>query len=42
MEGLQVIGISYPERGHTLGFAEKMAKAAGIRSGAHPSDSALP
>ena len=28
--GLQVIGISYPERGHTLGFAEKMAKLPGF------------
>jgi hypothetical protein len=26
IDGLQVIGISYPERGHALGFTEKMAK----------------
>jgi hypothetical protein len=26
IDGLQVIGISYPERGHTLDFAGKMAK----------------
>ncbi|MGO8818625.1 MAG: metallophosphoesterase [Terriglobia bacterium] len=30
IDGLQVIGISYPERGHTLGFAEKMAKMPGF------------
>jgi len=28
--GLQVIGISYPERGHALNFAEKMAKLPGF------------
>jgi len=33
MEGLQVIGISYPERGHALGFAEKMAKVTGFDPG---------
>lgn len=30
VDGLQVIGISYPERGHALGFAEKMAKLPGF------------
>jgi len=30
VDGLQVIGISYPERGHTSGYAEKMAKVAGF------------
>ena len=30
IDGLQVIGISYPERGHALGFAEKMAKLPGF------------
>src|SRR5208283_1130720 len=30
IDGLQVIGIGYPERGHALGFAEKMAKLAGF------------
>jgi predicted MPP superfamily phosphohydrolase len=28
--GLQLIGISYPERGHSLRFAEKMAKVPGF------------
>ncbi len=30
VDGLQVVGISYPERGHALGFAEKMAKLPGF------------
>jgi hypothetical protein len=30
IDGLQVIGISYPERGHKLDFAEKMAKLPGF------------
>ena len=30
IDGLQVIGISYPERGHALSFAEKMAKLPGF------------
>jgi hypothetical protein len=30
IDGLQVIGISYPERGHRLDFAEKMAKLPGF------------
>ena len=30
IDGLQVIGINYPERGQTLGFAEKMAKLPGF------------
>jgi len=30
IDGLQVIGISYPERGHALHFAEKMAKLPGF------------
>jgi len=30
IDGLQVIGISYPERGHALGFAEKMARLSGF------------
>lgn len=30
IDGLQVIGISYPERGHALNFAEKMAKLRGF------------
>lgn len=30
VEGLQVIGISYPERGHSLSFAEKMARLRGF------------
>ncbi len=30
IDGLQVVGISYPERGHALGFAEKMAKLPGF------------
>ena len=30
VDGLQVIGISYPERGHALDFAEKMAKLPGF------------
>ncbi|MGD1103816.1 MAG: metallophosphoesterase [Terriglobia bacterium] len=29
IDGLQVIGIRYPERGHALGFAEKMNKLSG-------------
>ena len=33
VDGLQVIGISYPERGHASGFAEKMAKVAGFDPG---------
>jgi hypothetical protein len=33
IDGLQVIGISYPERGHTLGFAEKMARLSGFDPG---------
>ena len=30
IDGVQVIGISYPERGHALGFAEKMARLPGF------------
>jgi predicted MPP superfamily phosphohydrolase len=30
VDGLQVIGISYPERGRESGFAEKMSKVAGF------------
>jgi predicted MPP superfamily phosphohydrolase len=30
VDGLQVIGISYPERGHALGFVEKMANLPGF------------
>jgi hypothetical protein len=30
VDGLQVVGISYPERGHSLNFAEKMAKLGGF------------
>ena len=30
VDGLQVVGISYPERGHTLNFSEKMAKLPGF------------
>jgi hypothetical protein len=30
IDGLQVIGISYPERGQALGFAEKMATLSGF------------
>jgi hypothetical protein len=30
VDGLQVIGISYPQRGHALDFAEKMAKLPGF------------
>ena len=30
IDGLQVIGISYPERGQTLSFSEKMAKLPGF------------
>jgi predicted MPP superfamily phosphohydrolase len=30
VEGLQIVGISYPERGHTWSFAEKMAEVAGF------------
>jgi predicted MPP superfamily phosphohydrolase len=30
IDGLQLIGISYPERGHALRFAEKMAKLPGF------------
>lgn len=30
VDGLQVIGISYPERGHALAFEEKMAKLKGF------------
>ncbi len=30
VDGLQVIGISYPERGQALGFSEKMAKLPGF------------
>ncbi len=30
IDGLQVIGVSYPERGHSLGFTEKMAKLHGF------------
>jgi hypothetical protein len=30
IDGLQVIGIGYPERGHALDFAEKMAKLPGF------------
>jgi hypothetical protein len=30
IDGLQVIGISYPERGHALNFAERMAKMPGF------------
>jgi hypothetical protein len=30
VDGLQVIGISYPERGHALHFTEKMAKLSGF------------
>ena len=34
VEGLQVVGISYPERSHALGFAAKMAKVSGFNPGA--------
>lgn len=30
VDGLQVVGISYPERGHASGFAEKMATVKGF------------
>ena len=30
VDGLQVVGISYPERGHAIRFAEKMATVAGF------------
>jgi predicted MPP superfamily phosphohydrolase len=30
VDGLQVIGISYPERGHELGFAEKISRLPGF------------
>jgi predicted MPP superfamily phosphohydrolase len=30
VDGLQVVGISYPERGHASGFVEKMSKVAGF------------
>lgn len=30
VEGLQVVGISYPERGHALSFAQKMARLPGF------------
>lgn len=30
VDGLQVVGISYPERGHALGFAQKMVKVLGF------------
>jgi len=30
IDGLQVIGINYPERGHALNFAEKMARLSGF------------
>ena len=30
VEGLQVVGISYPDRGHALNFAEKMASVKGF------------
>lgn len=33
LDGLQVVGISYPERGHALGFTEKMAKLRGFDPG---------
>ena len=41
IDGLQVVGISYPERGHALNFAEKMARLSGFDP--RPAlDSALP
>jgi predicted MPP superfamily phosphohydrolase len=30
IDGLQVIGISYPQRGHSLDFAEKIARLRGF------------
>jgi len=33
VDGMQVVGISYPERGHASGFAEKMAKVTGFDPG---------
>jgi len=33
IDGLQVVGISYPERGHASSFAEKMAKVTGFDPG---------